>query len=129
MPAPTSATYSVAVKVAAHTATKDMIDAESGAGSIAVRDDADVLLVEIPLTDPCGSVNGGTGQLSLTASAAGTAVAEGTAAYAEIRDATDVVHLALPCQSGSAAVANKCVLNTLAIAVDDPVEVVAATIG
>jgi len=66
MPAPSSATYSAAAKVAANTAFKILLDAESGPGSIAIRDNSDVLLAEIALTDPCGSVNGTTGQLTLT---------------------------------------------------------------
>jgi len=130
MPAPSSATYSAAAKVAANTAFKTLLDAESGPGSIAIRDNSDVLLAEIALTDPCGSVNGTTGQLTLTPDGREeSAPAGGTAAYAEIRDAADAVHLAMPCQAGTVAVSGKCVINSLAITAGAPVEVVSAVIG
>ena len=84
MPAPVSATYSAAALVAANTSFLDLIDAETGAGSIAIRSAADVLLAEIMLTDPAGTVNGTTGQLTLTpdgreesSPAGGTAASDG----------------------------------------------------
>ena len=130
MAVPSIATYSVAALVAAHTAFKDLIDAGVSAGSIKIRNSADVLLAQIPLTDPCGSVNGGTGQLSITPSARDeSADASGTAAYGEFCDSAGLVHLALPAQAGSAAVSGKIVINTLTIVAAGPVEVVSATIG
>ena len=130
MAVPSIATYSVAALVAAHTAFKDLIDAGVSAGSIKIRNSADVLLAQIPLTDPCGSVNGGTGQLSITPSARDeSADASGTAAYGEFCDSAGLVHLALPAQAGSAAVSGKLVINTLTIVAAGPVEVVSATIG
>lgn len=130
MTAPTVATYSAAALVAAHTSFKDLIDAGSGAGSIKIRDSADVLLAQIPLNDPCGSVNGTTGQL--TFSIAGrdeSADASGTAAYGEFCDSDGMVHLSLPAQAGGKAVSGKLVINTLTIAASTPVAVVSATIG
>lgn len=130
MPAPTSATYSVAAKVAAHTAFRDLIDAGPAAGSIKIRDAADVLLAQIPLSDPCGAVNGTTGQLTLSIAARDeSADASGTAAYAEFCDSTGAVHLSLPAQQGAAAVSGYIVLNTLTIAAGGPVEVLSATVG
>ena len=130
MPAPTTATYSAAALVAAHTAFKDLIDAGSGAGSIKIRDAADVLLAQIPLTDPCGSVNGTTGQLTVTPSARDeSADATGTAAYGEFCDSAGLVHLSLPAQAGSAAVSGKLVINSLSILAAGPVEVLSAIIG
>lgn len=129
MPVPASPTYSAAAKVAANTAFRDTVDSGSGAGSLKVRDSADVLLATIPLDDPCGTVNGTTGQLTLDFPAAANAVANGTAAYGEICDSDGDVHLALPCQAGGTPVSGKLVLNTLAIISGAPVEVVSATIG
>lgn len=130
MSVPTEATYSAAAKIAAHTAFKDLIDTGVGAGSIKVRDSADVLLATIPLSDPCGSVNGTTGQLTLSiAGRDESADAGGTAAYGEICDVAGTVHLALPAQAGTAAVAGKLVLNTLTIVAGGPVEALSATIG
>ena len=130
MPVPTEATYSAASKIAAHTAFRDLIDTGVGAGSIKVRDAADVLLATIPLSDPCGTVNGTTGQLTLSIAARDeSADASGTAAYGEVCDVAGAVHLALPAQAGASAVAGKIVLNTLTIVAGGPVEVLSATIG
>jgi len=130
MAVPGSATYSAAAKVAAHTAFRDLIDTGVGVGSIKIRDSADVLLATHPLLDPCGTVNGTTGQLTLSLGARDeSADASGTAAYAEICDVAGAVHLALPAQAGSVAVSGKVVLNTLTIVSGGPVEILSATIG
>ena len=130
MPAPSSATYSAAALVAAHTSFKDLIDAGSGAGSIKIRDASDVLLAQIPLSDPCGSVNGTTGQLTFSiAGLDSSADASGTAAYGEFCDSDGTVHLSLPAQSGTVAVSGKLVLNTLSIVAGGPVAIISATIG
>lgn len=130
MAVPTQATYSVAALVAAHTAFRDLIDAGTAGGSIKIRDAADVLLAQIPLTDPCGTVNGTTGQLTITPSGRDeSADATGTAAYGEFCDSNGVVHLSLPAQVGAAAVSGKIVINTLSIVAGGPVEVLSATVG
>jgi len=131
MAAPSVATYSVAALVAAQTAFRNLIDAGSAAGSLKIRNAADVLLAQIPLADPCGSVNGATGQLTFNVASAkdSSADASGTAAYAEFCDSDGLVHLALPAQAGTVAVAGKLVLNTLAIVSGGPVELVSATVG
>lgn len=130
MAVPTVATYSAAALIAAHTTFRDLIDAGSAAGYVTIRDSADVLLAQIPLNDPCGTVSGTTGQL--TFSIAGpdpSANASGTAAYGEICDSAGTVHLALPTQSGTSAVSGKLVINTLLIVFDEPVELLSAVIG
>lgn len=130
MTVPTVATYSAAAKIAAHTALKDVIDSGSGAGLIRIRDAADVLLATATLSDPCGSVNGTTGQLTLSiASGDASADATGTAAYGEICDSDGDVHLALPAQAGTAAVSGKIVINSLSIIATLPVSILSATIG
>ncbi|MFA5388060.1 MAG: hypothetical protein WC322_06800 [Candidatus Paceibacterota bacterium] len=130
MPAPSVATYSVAALVAAHTAFLNLIDAGVAAGSIKIRDAADVLLAQIPLTDPCGTVNGATGQLTITPSGRDeSADAAGTAAYGEFCDSAGLVHLALPTQAGLVAVSGKLVMNTLTVVAGGPVEVLSATVG
>lgn len=130
MPAPSVATYSVAALVAAHTSFRDLIDAGVGPGAIKIRSAADVLLAQIPLTDPCGTVNGTTGQLTITPSASDDdADASGTAAYGEVCDSAGTVHLALPVQAGGAAVPGYLVVNSLVIVAGGVVEVVSATVG
>jgi len=129
MPAPSVATYSAAAKIAAHTSFRDLIDTGAGVGSIKIRDASDVLLATHPLLDPCGTVNGTTGQLTLSLGTAPTAVASGTAAYGEICDVAGAVQLSLPSQQGGSAVSGKLVLNTLTIVSGAPVEILTATIG
>ena len=130
MPAPASATYSVAALVAAHTAFRNLIDGGAGAGFVRVRSAADVLLAQIPLTDPCGTINGTTGRLTITASGPdASADADGTAAYCEVCDSTGAVHLALPAQQGTAAVPGYAVLNTTSILAGGAVQLVSLTVG
>lgn len=131
MPAPAQYTYSVAALVAAHTALRDLLDSHATLpAAIRVRDAADVLLCTVPLDDPCGSVNGATGQLTFAISLRDeSADAGGAAAYGEFVDGDGDVHLALPCQAGTAPVSGKLVLNTLTIIAGGPVEITSATIG
>lgn len=130
MPVPADAEYSAAALVAAHTSFRDLIDSGSGAGTLKIRDSSDVLLVTLTLVDPCGTVNGTTGQLTFdTTGVTANAVANGTAAYGEFCDSDGDVHLALPAQAGSSPVSNKLVLNSLTIVSGGPVELVSATIG
>jgi len=130
MPIPTAAEFSVAARVAAHTALRDLIDAGSSAGYIAVRGDALQLLATIPLADPCGTVNGTTGQLTLSIAGSDTSAdATGTAAYAEVCDSTGAAHLSLPAQAGTTWVAGKIVLNSLSIVTGTEVSILSAVIG
>lgn len=130
MPAPSVATYSAAALVAAHTSFRDLIDSGSGAGYVTIRSAADVLLAQVPLNDPSGSVNGTTGQITFSFSGRDeSADATGTAAYAEFCNSSGTVYLSLPAQAGTVAVAGKIVLNTLSIVSGGPVEIVSATIG
>ncbi len=130
MPAPSSPTYSAAAKIAANTAFRDLLDSGSGAGFIRIRDSADVLLAQVPLSDPSGSVNGTTGLLTLSISGPDTSADNnGTAAYGELCDSDGDVHLVLATQSGSSAVSGKLVLNTLTIIAGGPVGIVSATIA
>ena len=130
MPAPTVATYSPAALIAAHTSFRDLIDSGSGPGSIKIRSASDVLLTQIPLTDPCGTVNGTTGQLTITMSGRDeSADASGTAAYGEFCNSDGTVYLSLPAQAGTAAVSGYIVINTLSILAGAPVDLVSATIG
>jgi hypothetical protein len=130
MPAPSGPTYSLAVRIDAHTALRDRIDSGSGAGFVRIRTNTDTLLAQIPLTDPCGTVNGTTGILTLTTSGRDeSADATGTAAYGEICDSTGAVHLALPAIVGSTAIPGFLVLNTVTIGAGGPVELLTILIG
>lgn len=129
MTVPTVATYSAAAFIAAHTSFRDLIDIGT-AGSIKIRDSADVLLAQVPLSDPCGSVHGTTGQLTFSMSGPDpSADASGTAAYGEFCDSAGLVHLSLPAQAGASPVSGYIVLNTLTVIGGGQVSVVSATIG
>jgi hypothetical protein len=129
MPAPSVATYSAESKVTVHTAFLNLLDTGSYA-LLRGRDAADVLLFEIQLSDPAGTVNGTTGQLTITATGPDTSAnASGTCAYCELTESDGTVHLALPTQAGTAAVSGKAVLNTLAIISGTPVTAITITIG
>lgn len=130
MAVPSVYTYSAAALVAAHTAFRDLIDSGIGAGFVRIRDSADVLLAQVPLSDPCGTVNGTTGQLTFSIAGPDTSAdASGTAAYAEFCDSDGDVHLALPAQQGTTAVSGKIVLNTLSIIAGGTVTIISATVG
>lgn len=129
MPAPSVATYSAQAKIDAHTAFLALVDAGAGNATIKLRNSADALLCTTTLTDPAGTVNGSTGQLTLTQSAAATAVLTGTCAYAEVCNPAGTVHLAIPAQQGTVAVSGKIVLNTLSIVSGGPVDILSCTIG
>jgi hypothetical protein len=129
MAVPSVATYSAAALIAAQTSFRDLIDSGSGAGFVRLRTSADVLVAQIPLSDPCGTVNGITGQLTFSFSARDEDADGGTVAYGEFCDSDGDVHLALPAEAGIVAVSGKIVLNTLSIVAGDPVQVVSATIG
>lgn len=130
MPAPSVATPSVAALVAAHTAFLALLNAGAGPALCRIRSAADVLLSEITLTDPAGTVNGTTGQLTLTPDGRDeSANASGTAAYGELCDSDGNVHYAIPAQAGSTPVPGKLVVNTLTIVAGLPVEILSITIG
>ena len=129
MPVPTVATYSVDALIAAHTALRNLIDSGSSAGRIDIRGEALELLATVPLSSPAGTINGSTGQFTLSIAAVGSAAYSGTAAYAVVVDGNNAVHLALPAQAGTAAVAGKVVLNSLSIVAGTEVSVASAVIG
>lgn len=133
MPAPASQTYSAAALVAAHTALRDLIDSHPTLpGLLRIRDVADVLLAEIPLADPCGTIDGATGRLTLDVDPPpiDSAInATGTAAYGEYCDGSGVPHLTLPCQAGDVPVSGKLVMRNTSLIIGGAVELISTTIG
>lgn len=125
-----SHTYSAAALIAAHTAFRDLLDAETGAAAIRIRDSGGVLLATATLADPSGAVNGTTGQLTLTVATQETnAPASGTAATADIVDGAGVVHLTMEAIQGVSAQSGFCVLSDINIVAAGSVDVVSAVIG
>jgi hypothetical protein len=122
--------YSAPALVAAHTAFLNLLDAESGNATVAVRSASHVLLGVITLTDPAGSVNGSTGQLTLTVSTREeSAPATGDISYIEVRDGAGTVHLTIPAVYGRDPVPGYAVFNTLFVDIGKPIELDSITIG
>ncbi len=116
--------WSVAVEVAVQTAIKAQIDGGGGAAYFEVYDSGNVLLSTLPLTYPCGTVSGTTGQLSCEfGSRDEDAAASGTASYVKLKNSAGVVvESSIPCQAGSSPVAGYFVMPSLSIVIGTPVE-------
>lgn len=125
-----SADYSVAALVAAHTAFRDLMDAESGTAKIRIRSESGVLLAEAILDDPSGTVDSGTGQLTFSIDQQeDDAPAAGGAHHAQLVDGDDNVHLTLPCVQGTSAQPNACVVSSLSVVEGGEFNIVSAVIG
>lgn len=129
MPAPGSDSYSAEAKVAAGEALKALIDTGS-AGRIEILNEADTVLATFTLTDPCGSVNGTTGVLTLGyAASTVNASASGTASWGRVCESDGTVHWSAPAQAGSTAVEGKVVINTLTLVSGSPVTIISTTLN
>lgn len=117
--------------IAVHTAGKTTIDAGGAAGKLEIYSAAGTRLSTLPLSYPCGTVSGTTGQLTITFGARDEqAEASGTAAYAKVLTSASLVLIDnIPCAAGTSAVADTCVLTSLTITQGAPVEGVSFTIG
>lgn len=117
--------------VAAHNAVKSAIDAGGAAGSLSIYSASDLRLAVLPLTYPCGTVNGTTGTLTITFGARDEAAeASGTASYARLKTSAGTTLLdTIPCAAGTAPVADTCVLSSLNVVSGAPVEGTSFTIG
>ena len=129
MPAPTQATYSLEARIAANTALRDLIDAQSGNGKIHLMDGNDSIIATFELAKPCGAVNGTTGKLVITATGVAVSQYTGTVTHAALVDSNDDAHLILPAQEGSAPVAGKVILSSTYLEYDGTVEIGSIEIG
>lgn len=129
MPAPAQYSYEPSALVAAHTALLNEIDAGAAAGKIRLFAENDTLLAEITLTDPAGTVNGTTGQLTLTEATSGTGLADATSTWGTITDSDNNVVATLPVSQGSSAVSGEIVLSNTSIVTGADVSLVSALIG
>lgn len=126
MPAPSEATYADSLKVTAQTATRDALNS----GSIQIYTEADVLLAQFTLPNPCGTVSAA-GVLTLDDSNISdvTVLADGTATWASFRNSSNVEQLAAPVSVGSSAVAGEVVLTAVALVTGATVSLISATFG
>ena len=129
MPAPYGPTYSGAAIAAAHTAFCSLLDA-GGGGTIQIKDHDDVVLAEVPLAVPCGTVDGMTGRLTIVpAGRDEAAAATGVATYADFCDSAGTTHLSLPADVGYTPFGGCIMLSTSDVMAGGPVEVISVTIG
>ena len=129
MPAPAQYTYVAQALINAQQSFLDLIDAGTGPGKLRLRDESDVLLAEIPLTDPAGTIDGA-GQLTITQSGPETsAPATGTCSYGEVLDSDNTLLLSLPAQQGAAGVSGQLVVSNVSIVAGSEVALLSFTIG
>ncbi len=127
MPAPAAAFYDTALKVALSTEFLALYG--PGDGYMNIYDDDDVLLAQIPMTAPPGTVNTD-GSLTLTTEVPeDSAPASGTAAYMELYDPDDVLYLTMPIVEGVAAQSGYLVMTSTTIIAGQRVAVTGFTIG
>jgi len=116
--------WSVAIITAANQGIINNIDSHATLpGYTEIRDAGGVVLSKCIYTDPCGTINGTTGQLTITHSGRDDAAdATGTAASAHFMDGAGVEHHRLPCQAGTGYVAGFYTLVSLNITAGQPIE-------
>ena len=123
-------TFSAAAYGAAHAAVRDLLDAQTGAAFLRLKDAGGGVLATLPLQKPCGAVDPATGRLTLfPAAEAQTASESGQAASGELCDGAGAVHASLPVTQGTAAVSGFVVLDNLTLLAGGPVALVSAEIG
>lgn len=128
MPAPSQATYAVAIKAAANQAVVTRLDQGAGPATIKFRSALDLLLGAATLADPCGVVDGDDGALDLIVAAQPTGVATDVIAYAEVCDGDGVPMVAVPAEAGTTSVAGRLVMESLDVQVGVPFSLLTARI-
>ena len=110
-----STASTLSMRIAAGNDKIAQIDSGTGAGYVAIFSDADVELVRKNFSDPCGTVNGTTGEVTLTPTGTQSTAVAGTPAYALICNSAGTSNSAMPVVQGTAPVAGSMVLNNLSI--------------
>ena len=119
--------------VAVHTLIKDTLDGGGSSAKIVIKGTSggtpNTTLVTLALSYPCGSVNSGTGRLTLEPGLPGDPVATGTAVYGEIQDKDGKKWFTLPVVAGSTAIDDAIVIDTTSVVIGYPVQLISCTIG
>ncbi|WP_027853855.1 hypothetical protein [Marinobacterium litorale] len=122
--------HTAAALIPAHTGYLNALDADANPAQVVVRDGAGAALATFTLSDPAGTVNGTTGQLTLTdAGGSYTASATGQAVDAQIQDGAGTVFSVLPVIKHNAAVPGYCVLNEVDLTSGMSLILVGLTVG
>ncbi len=114
--------------VALHTTVKEAID-DGTAGSVKVKDASDVVLATIPLSYPCGTVNGTTARLTIVGGVDSNPTGGGNASHGYICDSTGKELIKLPAVAGTTPVDDCIMLDSLTVVAGIPLEMVSCTIG
>ncbi|QDF95205.1 hypothetical protein CJ010_00870 [Azoarcus sp. DD4] len=130
MAAPYLTSWNPAAIIAANTALLALVDADTNPAYMTAHDAADVLLGTVVLGDPCGTVNGTTGQLDLIIAAQEDAApAGGNIAYWTLRDGAGVAYRSIEAVESPTPVPGKIAMNTLAVLEGGPVQILAASVA
>jgi hypothetical protein len=123
-------TVAAPLNIAVNTAVMNALDSGSGNALVKLYTAANVLLATCVLADPCGTVNGTTGQLTLSFSARDeSADASGTAAYAAFCTSAGTEQFRLSCVESATPVSNSFAMPNLAVIALVPFEISSAVIG
>ena len=122
--------YSAAAKVAANTSFRELLDSESGNAKMLLVNSGGTTLATITFDDPCGTVNGTTGQLTLTVHQnEANAPETGTIDEARIVDGADNVHLTIPVKQGTAPDPGWVVVSSTSVIAGGAINAQSVTIG
>lgn len=121
-----SVTFEAVTLVSAHQAVYDAL-VLAGTPHVVIKDSGAVTLADLPLGT--GSVDSGTGQLTLTWGSGQLGLATGTADTAEVQDYANVVFMTLTCVQSTVPVADSAAMTTLDVILNAPVSGVSFTIG
>lgn len=113
---------------ASNSALLTLLDAAATAAKVTIHNSSDTLLATITLDDPSGTLNGTTGELTLTAATNGSVSASGTASYATLRDGDNTAYRSLPCSQGTSPLTGYCVISTLALSSGEPIQLVSFSV-
>lgn len=119
-------------KIAVHNAFVTLLDTGAGNAQVDIYDDSatPVKLGEIILADPCGTVNGTTGQLTLNVlTQEDSALASGTISYVEVLDVSDTLQLTVEAIESATAVSGYAAFDDLAVVIGTPISALSLVIG
>lgn len=129
MPAPATYFYEAQIKIDAQQVLIDALDAGGSNAKLFLRDEDDVLLSTLTLTNPCGTINGA-GSATLTFLGPDTnAAATGTCTYGEFVTSNNAKCLTIPVTTGDSPVPGYLVMNTNVIIAGGTVSIISAQVG
>lgn len=118
----------VAMRTAASTALRDLLDAGAGPGEIRLYTSANFLLATATLADPAGTIDA-TGALSLAVATQAVPIVNGVLHYATLTDSDGLVVMTLPAVGSNVVIPNALALPSLEVIEDAPVYLLNLTIS